>query len=320
MFNQLFTHPREHWKTATFWRSWTSDQEMVFLVALSLGFGFSAPSNVAQRFSGGLRALVDREPRDGRPRKGASPLRTNGPGSTTAQPSWRASPRATAGAPSGKSALSSYCSGTATSSPTSPPGWPLACRERPGSYPQLVAATSASGSELRMTQAFKRHVGLGALWVGLNQITAFGVVAIPTPKRLRAIHALSRALERQLPLEEASSLIGLLVHLLPWAALDESTTSGLFVFGELGPKDVVTLIHKPRLSAWRQRLASTSGVCASTVITPSEARPDQDPSVFLFTDAALDGTTAPGLGGFLHGYWFHVPIPASLGRGSLNCP
>ena len=173
---------------------------------------------------------------------------------------------------------------------------------------------------LRMAQAFKRHVGLGVPWVGLNQITAFGVVAIPTPKRLRAIHAPSRALERRLLREEASFLMGLLVHLLPWAALDKSTTSGRFVFGELGPKDVVTLIHKPRLAAWRQRRASASGVRASTVITTSEACPDLDPSVFLLTDVALDGTTAPGLGGFLHGYWFHVPIPASLGRGSLNCP
>ena len=114
--------------------------------------------------------------------------------------------------------------------------------------------------------------------------------------------------------------MGLFVHLLPWAALDESTTSGLFVFGELGPKDVVTLIHKPRLAGWRQRLAGTSGVCAPTVITPSEARPDLDPSVFLFTDAALDGTTAPGLGGFLHGSWFHVAVSAWLVSGPLQLP
>ena len=100
-----------------------------------------------------------------------------------------------------------------------------------------------------MAQAFKRHVGLGVPWVGLNQLAAFGVVAIPTSKRLRAIHALSLALERHLPREEASSLLGLLVRLLAWASLDESTTSGLFVFGDLGPKDVVALIHKSRLSA-----------------------------------------------------------------------
>ena len=143
---------------------------------------------------------------------------------------------------------------------------------------RLIRAARRVTLRLRLRMAQARRLSsatsaFGVPWLGLNQIAAFGVVAIPTPKRLRAIHALSRALERQLSLEEASSLMGLLVHLLPWAALDESTTSGLFVFGELDPKDVVTLIHKPRLVAWRQRLASTSGVCASTVITPSEARP-----------------------------------------------
>ncbi|MEM1044320.1 MAG: NADAR domain-containing protein [Bacteroidota bacterium] len=305
-FNQIALAPCEWWKTAAFWRSWSPDAKWMFLIALSVGFGISAASNIAQRFSGSIRFLILRE-MDRLEQQSVAEV-----GLTQGEQRWRAR-RQSLGF-SGVD-LRLFDSAIFTDDPAfQAVGVPRTCR--------LVRAARrvVLRLRLRMAQPAKRFLGIGVPWLGLHNLLAFGVLAIPADKRLRAIKDIRRALDGELTRSEARSLLGLLAHLLPWANMDENTTRGLFVFGDLGPQDCVQLVHRARLSAWSQRLAACSGVCASSVFSPVEARPDARPSVFMFIDAAKAGTPTPGLGGFLHGYWFHVPIPPWLVEGDLALP
>mmetsp|Transcript_31495 Transcript_31495/g.101113 ORF Transcript_31495/g.101113 Transcript_31495/m.101113 type:complete len:266 (+) Transcript_31495:1639-2436(+) len=240
-FNQIPLAPCEWWKTTAFWRSWSATASWMFLIALSVGFGISAASNVAQRFSGGIRFLILRE-MDRLEREFVAAF-----GLTPGERDW-IDERKRLGF-SG-SDLWLWNSAVYTDDPVMiAVGVHRSCRF------VRAARRVVLKLRLRLAQPAKRFLGIGVPWLGLHHLLAFGVLAIPADKRLRAIGDISRALARRLTRAEARSLLGLLAHLLPWANMDESTTRGLFVFGELGPQDLVNLMHRERLTAWKHRLA-----------------------------------------------------------------
>ena len=76
----------------------------------------------------------------------------------------------------------------------------------------------------------------------------------------------------------------------------------------------VTDAMRDRCSLWTRVLSATAGV-ACTVLSglagglPAPSCPATSPPMFMYTDAAKEGTDTPSLGGYMHGSWWSSPQP-----------
>ena len=168
---------------------------------------------------------------------------------------------------------------------------------------------------LRMAIAEKRQAGSSVLWTGLRLHGTFGVASIPPPKRTRAIAELKRvAAGDKVRLDDAQSLAGLLEHLLPWAGELRAAMYHFYyphrAFASLGPQHPFTPTDAMQAQArlWISRLIERPGISVLAHVIPNRPPTHSGSLMVMSSDAAKSGTPTPGLGGYMHGQAWYLPL------------
>ena len=178
-----------------------------------------------------------------------------------------------------------------------------------------------SGIRLVMAGPEKSQTGAHVEWIGVLVLAAIGLVVVPPNKLLRAREAVERTLARQIDFGEYRALVGLLEHLRFIAMLSAEVMNALYrphgAKGESrgGPS---TVIHpdgqmEGALHAWAQVIMSCGGALVTIVVRTEAAELMRAARrVFLASaDAAGDGEGTPGMGGYMHGFYWRIALDAA---------
>ena len=182
---------------------------------------------------------------------------------------------------------------------------------------------------LIMAGAAKRQAGAAQIWIGIAWNPTLGYAYIPTEKLLRAITQLTAFADgtRACLPDEYRSLMGLLEHLLIFAGLRRNAMAGLYepMSGASMDNPNVPLVlsdfARAQLRRWCKKLATCSGVNFTDLLAlrnagsaPSALRIKPPPCVVAYVDAAKDGAAIPGIGGYMLGLWWTMPLGPLLVR------
>ena len=155
-------------------------------------------------------------------------------------------------------------------------------------------------------------------------MTTHGVVTVPAAKRTRATNVLRNIVNGDgAKMGELKSFAGLLEHLRPFA---DDVAGIMYGFhprdaARLGPTDPAPPSESRREQAarWIVVLATRPGV--SCLVAGRLAAPINAAAVYeMSSDAAKDGTTTPGIVGYMHGYAWCVPLMPADVVGPLRIP
>ena len=301
-FNQFFVHPSELWKTSILWRAILDvarSARYTHILANSFGFGGSPSSGYCQRF---LNSMLHRV----RHRMDAEEHLIEASGAVTdaSQLAYLAA-RRTLG--HGQDRL--YCCRAYTDDPyflaVSVERWIRLISH----WHDVVLITG-----LRMAGAHKHQAGSTILWTGIRVLAAYGALAVPVDKRLRATRQLRR-IERQerTTLEEAKSIAGLVGHVLPLIGLNKADMNPLYwphrTFAALSHNHEFTPTSSMATSARHiaNALCARPGIAAFMMLAPEPASMTTA-IVVMSSDAAKDGTADPGIAGYMHGRSWRVPL------------
>ena len=164
----------------------------------------------------------------------------------------------------------------------------------------------------------KRQFGAAVRWLGLDFFLSLGVVVVPENKRLRALTSMmAMAAGTPTTFSAYQAATSFLQYLKPFiAGADGTYFYGLYEPYSRGahgqqpnPADIVTMTPTIREQAqrWVALLRSTAGIFASSVLTPL-APAVATPLLYLYSDAALEGAAVPGLGGYMHGFYWELAL------------
>ena len=164
----------------------------------------------------------------------------------------------------------------------------------------------------------KRQFGSSVRWLGLDFFLSLGVVVVPENKRLRALTTvIDMSAGVAMSFADYRSATSFLQYLKPFVAgADGSYFYGLYVPYERGhngsmpdPADTVTMtpLIREQAGRWARLLRSTAGMFASAVLH-SKQPAAATPFAYLYSDAALEGAAVPGLGGYMHGFYWVVEL------------
>ena len=165
----------------------------------------------------------------------------------------------------------------------------------------------------------KRSFGLAGKWIGVKFFSALGVGSLTAQKAMRACSQMAEACSHSLNRDQYRSLIGFLEHVRAVLFLRGDKMYGLYdaLSLPLEPSDLVEcteLMHKQfhRMSSriLTQAGSSVTQLPAFLSGAPMSKLPKQLPArrLALFSDAAKEGTECPGLGGWILGYVWTVPL------------
>ena len=141
---------------------------------------------------------------------------------------------------------------------------------------------------------------------------------MPENKRLRALaNVIKLAAGIPTIFSEYRKITSFLQYLKPFVAgADGSYFYGLYEPYSRGrdggmpyPADTITLSPQIRsqVDRWVHLLRSTAGMFASDVLHPQPPAAAV-PTLHLYSDAALEGAAVPGLGGYMHGFYWSVAL------------
>ena len=301
-FNQFFVHPSELWKTSILWRNILDvarSARYTHILANSFGFGGSPSSGYCQRF---LNSMLHRV----RHRMDAEEHLIEASGAVTdASQLAYLTARRTLGP--GQDRL--YCCRAYTDDPyflaVSVERWIRLISH----WHDVVLITG-----LRMAGAHKHQAGSTILWTGIRVLAAYGALAVPIDKRLRATRQL-RSIERQerTTLETAKSVAGLVGHVLPIIGLNKADMNPLYwphrTFAARSHNHEFTPTSSMAASARNiaNALCARAGIAAFMMLDPTPASMTTA-IVVMSSDAAKDGTANPGVAGYMHGRSWRVPL------------
>ena len=186
----------------------------------------------------------------------------------------------------------------------------------------------------------KRSLGTWCVWLGILVFASLGAVVVPKHKLLRASSAARQALEGTLPYTDYRSLLGLLEHIRQVICTPRRCMHGLYTpmagrdngqagrgpapryptptqaLQPVGPSDEVhcTDLMVTQLNAWLERLCSAAGAAVTNALRASDGTHQQVTSYFVGSSDAATDSSPPGLGGFLHGYYWYLPISTEMVR------
>ena len=185
-------------------------------------------------------------------------------------------------------------------------------------------------SNLTMAIAAKHMAGTKVTWLGLTHMPGLAITCVPAGKHMRTLKALADLYNAVVTfvVRDYEELLGMLEHLLPWAGGSRSAMLGLY--GPLkramhrGPSTPIKLtdVASISLKAWIERLRQRAGVHATSVISRDVFLRDAPSGAefIVTTDAAKDGTSRPGIGGYCHGLTFRVPLATADVKGDYEIP
>jgi len=164
----------------------------------------------------------------------------------------------------------------------------------------------------------KRQCGVALRWLGLDFLLTEGILLLPDNKRTRAIKELTAIKEGEVTrFGDYRSTIGFLVHLRPFVAgIDKTLLYGMytpFKVDRLGRAPEAGTIVKlstkiqDQAARWIHILRNVTGMFFSATLTPAPPVPSMVTN-HLYSDAALRGSGKPGIGGYLHGFYWAIEL------------
>ena len=191
-----------------------------------------------------------------------------------------------------------------------------------------------AGFGLPMAIDAKRQVGTRLLWLGMEWHVSLGLLVLQQAKVQRAAEALDLIISgaHVTTFDTYRSLLGLFEHLLAFSEGDRTMMDHLYADNfrrgyVIGPLAQM-VFGDPQLKTlrrWRRLLLRATGcACSAALRLASVARPRlperlRDSTLFvprprgldefyLYSDAASDARGAGGLGGWVHGEWWHLKL------------
>ena len=318
-FNQFYLHPSQIWMTSVLWLKLTwvaSSCPYTHVLEHVFGYGIGCASGFAQRFGNSLMHLVAQ-------RMDAldAPFLAADAANDPSRAAWLRRRQALA-ARTGRNEARLYALHIYTDDPE------FMCV----GYDRFIRLLSCwrdvtSMIGLRMAIAEKRQAGSSILWQGLRLHGTYGAAVIPPAKRKRAVKDLSSiALGNPLRLDEAQSIAGLLEHLLPWAGELRSAMYHFYyphrAFAALGPQHqfLPTDAMRAQSKRWITRLNERPGISVLAHVIPTHTPGACGSVLVMSSDAAKTGTPTPGIGGYMHGTAWHLPLEPSDVVGPYEIP
>ena len=165
----------------------------------------------------------------------------------------------------------------------------------------------------------KRQIGIGVRSLGADIHADAGVVVIPTEKILRAMLNLTATAQGTITFDEYRSLTGLLEHLVILNCSNRSVMNYMYTPMRRpwtpDPTDRVQVTKRmlAQVKRWCDILRTRSGC---HLIDAFQLRPIQHTSaareVHCYSDAALQGAPIPAVGGWIEGFYWHLPISRQM--------
>ena len=310
-FCQLRTNPTEYWKTCLYWVDLTdTGADSTVVAEYCVGFGISSSSNIAQRFAWSLIWILEQRfdaEEDLLFAAERDPARLD-----------YISARRTLSLKTGRNECRLY----AARMYTDDIHLTIVGIDR---TVRLLRCWGDLTQEIHLIMAGpeKRQIGASQTWVGIQWNTTLGFAHVPPAKLLRATERLSALADgsRSFMLDEYRSLMGLLEHLLIFTGLRRDAMAGLYeaLSGEARDNANVPLalsdFARRQLRRWCTRLATCPGVNFSDLVGPHHAKAyteallaKQPLCVVAYVDAAKEGAAIPGIGGYMLGAWWTMPL------------
>ena len=163
----------------------------------------------------------------------------------------------------------------------------------------------------------KRSIGVWCLWVGALIFASLAIIVIPKHKLVRASAAVRTLLQHGLEFSEYRSLMGLLEHLRCVARIPKRYTHGLYAphgaGGESqdGPNALVKcrIFMAVQFQKWLDLLTHCGGCAVTAVLRRTDLRVKKVATFLSASDAATD-SQPPGMGGFMHGFYWQMSLSA----------
>jgi hypothetical protein len=308
-FNQLALHPSQWHLTTFLWlSSLEEDAVPAHVMEYVLGFGLSPSSNVAQRFADAIMWLLRR-----RVDKEDAALRAADP-----DPEHQAyfKERAALG-PGQDRLITARCYTDESHFFALGVDRALCVLRHWGDLTAKIWVEMASFD--------KRQAGGVVNWLGVLSNSAVGTLVVPQDKTLRALLTLGALVEPTATVlfKKHRKLMGLLEHIVGVVHARRLDTYGMYDPRRRLGGDPEGAVHLPELGlrkarAWIVALLATPGrhshanLAAACAADRPHALDAMGRRFLIFTDAAKEGAAVPSLGGWCHGFYFSLPIPAGL--------
>ena len=311
-FNQLQLCSEDLWKQGHLWTSLREglhgpfqESEVTFVAEYCLGFGLAHSSNIAQRFAHALvHVIQDRFDREEEARG--------------VDPRW-AERRAHLDDPRQRRLyhISMYTDDK------------MSVVVGADRFVRLLRQWRGLTLPLRMLMAGPDKQGGGPVvdWLGLRFYVALNALVIPKEKLARALAMLDAVLDdRAVTHSEYRQLCGLLVHLHPWAAMDDDALYGLWrcLDSHAGPADPIirSLVRKDVLQEWVARLSGRGGIPFQAAFgqRPTDAPENARADFAISCDAAKLGAEVPGIAGYMAGLFWVIELQLRDLQGPLEIP
>lgn len=164
----------------------------------------------------------------------------------------------------------------------------------------------------------KRMLGTWGLWLGIYIFTGLGFIVVPRSKIVRALTALGAAVNGLLPFDEYQSLMGLLEHVRHASCWPRRIMHGLYrphgPEGESrhGPSTLVkpNFFMASQLQHWTSLLMSSAGAVVSDAVSRSHLPSPNRRLTFVGSSDAATDSDPPGMGGYMHGLYWYLPLTA----------
>ena len=312
-FMQIGISPRNYFYCCFQWLNLEEPDELSFVAELRMTYGYSAASNIAQRFVDAVLALFRKRFNVGQAtefERLEQELNYDDP-----RTRWIRT-RRTLSQATGHDECQLY----AALGYTDDISITLVGVER---YEAAIRCWEGvvRDVKIRMARLFKRQAGTSYSFVGVDNHLTPSIGAIQPDKVLNLNFVLRRVANRQPVLfDEWQSTSGLLEHVLLITGAGRPSMYGVygraFAAGKSrGPQSflLVTDELRERVLEWLERLKSTAGCHGEDLLAIRESRAPVAPTphaLVFRTDAGKEGARVPGLGGYMHGYYFSYPLTA----------
>lgn len=319
-FNQIYLHPSQIWLTSVLWLKLTgvpSACPYTHVIEHVFGFGIGCASGFAQRLGNSLLHLVSK-----RMDAMDAPFLEADARQDPSRAAWLQR-RLELSKTTGRNEARLYACHIYTDDPE------FMCVGFDRFIRLLTCWREVTGMiGLRMAIAAKRQAGTSILWQGIRLHGALGAAVIPPPKRQRAIAELTTmARGNPMRLDEAQSLAGLLEHLMPWAGELRAAMYHFYyphrAFAALGPQHqfLPTDAMTTQAAKWITRLEQRPGISVlALLLSPEPITPGSRSLLVMSSDAAKSGTPTPGIGGYMHGVAWYLPLRPSDVDGPFEIP
>lgn len=306
-FNHFKLAPDNYWMACLMTLSQVGDAmyngaaEVIFAAERVLGFGYKMASNEAQRFGDAMNVILRRfMDQIEAPFLAAHP--------NAALQKWRQTRIAFGGEPAARR----YVVHQFTDDQLG-----LCVGKQCLANFELAAHRLIDGLNLIMAIPIKRQIGMVLRWMGVD-IYTLGVVAIPDDKATRAITLCTHCIEgHAITVEKYHSLVGQLQYMRDLLALGREAMYSLynpFKAGREMARGPQTVVHfndfmKSKLHAFKTALLTFMGAPVTWAL-PDAHRPNLHRELMLSRAYSIytDACKTYGLGAWLHGYFYVMPL------------